>query len=57
MRIYKRFSFVVMILALCAGPAIVSAATTPSFGVAATFGVLSTTYTNSTISTVINGNL
>src|SRR5687768_1705361 len=39
------------------GPISVSAATTPSLGAAATFGVLGSTYTNTVAGTIINGDL
>lgn len=49
-------SFVFLVLIL-AQPSMALAATTPSLGVATTFGILGSTYTNTAAGTVINGDL
>lgn len=49
--------FVISLAFGLAGFKPVSAATTPSLGIAATFGILSSTYTNTVAGTTINGDL
>ncbi len=55
-RISKVISAVFFVLGLV-GPVAALAATTPSLGTAATYGVLASTYTNTVAGTVINGDV
>ena len=48
---------VIALVLILGGPIVASAATTPTLGTATTFGVLGSTYSNSSGSTVINGDL
>jgi len=60
MKKFKKMVIVTMVmtmLASFASPLIASAATTPSLGSAATYGILSSTYTNTTAGTTINGDV
>ncbi|MFH0852272.1 MAG: ice-binding family protein [bacterium] len=61
MKIFNKVLVVVVVAVTfilgLAGPIAVFAATTPSLGSAATYGVLSSTYTNTTAGTTINGDV
>jgi uncharacterized repeat protein (TIGR01451 family) len=60
MKIISKVSIIMLVAAFVVGPAgstAVLAATTPSLGTAATFGVLSGTYINTVVGTTITGDL
>lgn len=60
MRKIHKISTIMLSIALIlglTGPMAVSAATTPSLGLAATYGILASTYTNTTAGTTINGDI
>ena len=59
MRIFNssiRVITIAVILSLT-GPVFTFAATTPSLGLASTYGILSNTYTNTVAGTVVNGDI
>lgn len=60
MKILHKISIVLFVVSFLfgfTGPISVSAATTPSLGLAATYGVLASTYTNTVAGTTINGDI
>ncbi len=57
MKLFKKTGFISLILAVFVVSPIVYAATSPSLGMAGTFGILSSTYTNTLAGTTINGDL
>ncbi|MBX4211519.1 MAG: DUF3494 domain-containing protein [Candidatus Yanofskybacteria bacterium] len=58
MKVFKKLSAAVLMLAFVLGlPTLTIAATTPSLGAAASFGILASTYTNTASGTTINGDL
>ena len=58
MKIFSKVSVIAVSFALSLiGPLSALAATTPSLGAAASYGVLSSTYTNTTAGTVVNGDV
>ncbi len=60
MKKFNKVSAVILAVAFAlgfAGPSAIFAATTPSLGASETYGVLASTYTNTTAGTTINGDV
>lgn len=62
MKVFNRISVVIVLTAsfmfgIVSLSTAALAATTPPFGMVATYGVLSSTYTNTTAGTIINGDI